>query len=118
MRAQMIGDGVMAKSRTYEQEWLSGARNPSTLAWIVAVFAVGVQYGSFMYINKMGPDGKDLPDLIQDPVNTVCIAASLASIVIASSFVYRDIEQLLARNMRYSCLYFSCCDIGGVVNPS
>ena len=29
----------------------------------------------------------------------MCIAASLASIVIASSFVYRDIAQLLARNM-------------------
>jgi len=95
----MIGAGVMAKSRTYEQEWLSGARNPSTLAWIVAVFAVGVQYGSFMYINKMGPDGKDLQNLIQDPVNTVCTAASLASIVIASIFVYRGIEQLLARNI-------------------
>ena len=39
-----------------------------------------------------------MPNLDQDPVNTVCIAASLASIVIASSFVYRDIAQLLARN--------------------
>ena len=28
----------------------------------------------------------------------MCVAASLASIVIASSFVYRDIGQLLARN--------------------
>ena len=43
MKAQTIGDGVMAKSRAYEQAWLSGARNPSTFAWIVAVFAVAVQ---------------------------------------------------------------------------
>jgi len=89
----------MAKSRTDEQDWLSGAHNPSTLVWIIAVFAVSVQYGSFMYVNKMGPDGKDLANLIQDPINTVCTTASLVSIVIASIFVYRDIEQLLTRNM-------------------
>src|SRR5262245_5718247 len=89
----------MANSPTYEQEWLSGARKPSTLAWIVAVFTVSVQYGSFMYINKMGPHGNDLPNLLQDPVNTVCTAASFSSIVIASIFVYRGIEQLLSRNI-------------------
>jgi exopolysaccharide production protein ExoQ len=97
----------MARSRAYEQAWLSKARNPSTFAWIVAVFAVAVQHGAFEYLNKMGPNGKDLPDLIQDPVNTVCTAASLASILIASSFVYREIAQLLARNianLAYICL--------------
>ena len=37
----------MAKSRGYEQAWLSKARNPSTFAWIVAIFAVAVQHGAF-----------------------------------------------------------------------
>ena len=57
----------MAKSRGYEQAWLSGARNPSTFAWIVAIFAVAVQYGAFPDISRMGPNGEDLPDLIQNP---------------------------------------------------
>jgi O-antigen ligase len=83
----------------YQQAWLSGARNPSTFAWIVAVFAVSVQYEAFQSLHTMGPNGKDLPGLDQDPVNTVSVAASLVSIVIASSFVYRGIAQLLARNI-------------------
>jgi O-antigen ligase len=86
--------GAMAKSRGYQQAWLSGARNPSTFAWIVAFFAVAVQYGA-----RVGDNGTDLS--INDPVdprNTVCVAVSLASIVIASSFFYRDIVLLLARN--------------------
>ena len=33
----------MAKSRGYQQVWLSGAPNPSTFAWIVALFAIVVQ---------------------------------------------------------------------------
>jgi exopolysaccharide production protein ExoQ len=89
----------MARSRGRKQGQLSGTRNPSIFAWIVAVFAVGVQFGAFMYINKMGPNGNDLPSLTQDPVNTVCTAASLASILIASIFVYRGIVQLLASNI-------------------
>ena len=34
---------TMAKSPGYQQAWLSKARNPSTFAWIVAIFAVLVQ---------------------------------------------------------------------------
>jgi exopolysaccharide production protein ExoQ len=89
----------MARSRGHKQAWLSGARNPSIFAWIIAVFAVGVQFGAFMYLNKMGPNGNDLPSLTQDPVNTVCTAASLVSILIASSFVYRHIIKLLTSNV-------------------
>jgi exopolysaccharide production protein ExoQ len=88
----------MARPRGNKQARLSSARNPSIFAWIVSVFAVGVQFGAFMYVNKMGPNGNDLPGAAQDPVNTVCTAVSLASVVIASSFVYRDIVKLLARN--------------------
>jgi exopolysaccharide production protein ExoQ len=94
--------GAMAKSRGYQQAWLSEARNPSTFAWIVAFFAVAVQLHSmFLDIGTIGPNGKALPhDPLQEPViNTVFAAASLASIVIASSFVYRYIAQLLARNL-------------------
>jgi exopolysaccharide production protein ExoQ len=88
----------MAKSRGYEQAWLTGARNPSTFAWVVAVFAVAVQINAFLDINTMGPNGRQLPSLGQDSVNTVCVAVSLVTILIASSFVYRDVAQLLAKN--------------------
>jgi O-antigen ligase len=94
--------GAMAKSRGYQQAWLSGARNPSTFAWIVAFFAVAVQLQhTFLAIGRLGSNGEALPhDPMQDPViNTLFPAASLASIVIASTFVYRDIAQLLARNL-------------------
>ena len=91
----------MAKARGYEQAWLGGARNPSTFDWIVAIFAVVVQVGAVSAVNAFFSEPNPTLRAIRldrDPVNTVCIAASLASIVIASSFVYRDIAQLLARN--------------------
>ena len=110
----------MAKARGNEQAWLGGARNPSTFDWIVAIFVVAVQIGLVMAVNALfiEPDPTRMKNVDRDPVNTVCIAASLASIVIASSFVYRDIAQLLARNTRCSYLCYVCCDLGGVVNPS
>jgi O-antigen ligase len=89
----------MAKTRGYQQAWVNWPRNPSTSAWIVAVLAVSVQYGAFEGLHNLGPNGKDLPALIQDPENTVRVAASLASIMIASSFVYRRLERLLVRNI-------------------
>jgi exopolysaccharide production protein ExoQ len=92
---------AVAKSRDYKQARLNGARNPSTFAWIVAIFAVAVQgVGAVNALSAfLDPSNlDDLPNLDQDPVNTVCVAVSLVSIAIASSFVYRDIAQLLARN--------------------
>ena len=100
--------GVMAKSRGYQQVWLSGAPNPSTFAWIVALLAIVVQQHevSNALLNLNDPSAYNLdiargvrPDRIADPlINRVCSLASLVSIVIASSFVYRDIAKLLARN--------------------
>ena len=84
MNAQM--SGVMAKSRGYQQAWLGGASKPSTFAWIVALFAIVVQQ------NRMS-------NALYDPLDSPAPAlASLVAIVIASSFVYRDITKLLARN--------------------
>jgi exopolysaccharide production protein ExoQ len=60
---------------------------------MVAVFAVAVQHSAF---TNMPFYANDLPE--NNPLNTACVAASLASIVIASSFVSRDVAQLLARN--------------------
>ena len=76
----------MAKSRGYQQAWLGGASKPSTFAWIVALFAIVVQQ------NRMS-------NALYDPLDSPAPAlASLVAIVIASSFVYRDITKLLARN--------------------
>ena len=88
----------MAKARGYEQAWLGGARNPSTFDWIVAVFLVAVQVGAAAAVVAVFFES-DPTRVERHPVNTVCVAASLACIVIASSFVYRDIARLLARNM-------------------
>ena len=76
----------MAKSRGYQQVWLGGAPNPSTFAWIVALYAIVVQQHRIW-------------NALYDPLDSPAPAlASLVSIVIASSFVYRDIAKLLARN--------------------
>ena len=76
--------------------------NPSTFDWIVAIFAVVVQVGGagviYAFFFEPNPYARGICGQDQNPVSTVCVAASLASIVIASSFVYRDIGQLLARN--------------------
>ena len=86
----------MAKSRGYQQAWLSGARNPSTFAWIVALFAVVVQQQDVLAFLDL----RATPNAMctHSVLSTVFSAASLVSIVIASSFVYRDIAKLLARN--------------------
>ena len=87
----------MAKSRGYQQVWLGGAPNPSTFAWIVALFAIVVQQhevsNAFLHPNPVDVD------VNAPPVDHLAFSlASLVSIVIASSFVYRDIAKLLARN--------------------
>ena len=80
----------------YQQARLSKARNPSTFAWIVAIFAVLVQNQMVLtFLDPCRVDG--VCTGIQ--TSTVLSAASLVSIVIASSFVYRDIANLFARNM-------------------
>jgi exopolysaccharide production protein ExoQ len=76
----------MAKSRGYQQVWLGGAPNPSTFAWIVALFAIVVQQPMMSSA------------LYQRPDSPAPALASLVSIVVASSFVYRDLAKLLARN--------------------
>ena len=90
----------MAKTRGYERAWLGGVRNPFAFDWIVAVFVVAVQVGAGSAVSAFffEPNPTRVMNLDRDPVNTVCVAASLASIVIASSFVYRDLTHLLARN--------------------
>ena len=87
----------MAKSRGYQQVWLGGAPNPATFAWIVALFAIVVQQhevsNAFLHPNPVDVD------VNAPPVDHLAFSlASLVSIVIASSFVYRDIAKLLARN--------------------
>ena len=86
---------TMAKSPGYQQARLSKARNPSTFAWIVAIFAVLVQ--NQMVLTFLDPCRVEVCTGIQ--TSSVLSAASLVSIVIACSFVYRDIANLFARNM-------------------
>jgi len=91
---------VMAKSPRYREAWLSGARNTSTFAWIVAFLAIAAQqHGGFaLFISE--PNVNSLQDDFQEPVIiTVCSAVSFVSVIIASSFVRRDITKLLKRNL-------------------
>ena len=104
--------GAMAKSRDYQQVGPSGAPNPSTFAWIVALVAIVAQQHDVV-VELLDPNaraaiigyaghsaiGQPVPEPLAYPIiNTVTSVASLVSIVIASSFVYRDIAKLLARN--------------------
>src|SRR5262245_34693711 len=77
--------GVMAKSRGYQQ--VGGTPNPSIFAWIVVLFAIVA-----LQKNALSNALYDAQD------NPAPALVSLVSIVIASSFVYRDIAKLLARN--------------------
>src|SRR5262245_37144084 len=86
---------TMAKSRGYQQAWLS--RNPSTFAWIVAIFGVLAQDPSVLKF--LDPCMVDEACTESVALSTVLSSASLVSIVIASSFVYRDIANLFSRNM-------------------
>ena len=101
--------GVMAKSQGYQQVWLGGAPKPSPFAWIVALFAIVAQIHwcrtrnfcstrtRALWSNYVGIE--PLPYTNPDPLIFRAFSlASLVSIVIASSFVYRDIAKLLARN--------------------
>jgi O-antigen ligase len=89
--------GVMAKSRGYQQVWLGGVPNPSTFAWIVALFAIVVQQHEVSNV-LFHPNAMDL-DNTDSLIDRASSLASLVSIVSASSFVYRDIAKLLARNV-------------------
>jgi O-antigen ligase len=90
---------TMAKSPGYQQAWLSEAGNPSTFAWIVAIFALLVQ--DQMVLRFLDPCRAEADELCTNSValTSVLSAASLVSIVIASSFIYRDIANIFARNM-------------------
>ena len=87
---------------------MAGAPNPSTFAWIVALFAIVVQQHEVSSPLLLDPNAMDfhmdrvlgpLPDRLSDPlIYRAFSLASLVSIVIASSFIYRDIAKLLARN--------------------
>ena len=94
----------MAKSR---QVSLGGAPNPSTFAWIVALFAIVVQQHEVTDPLLFDPNAMDiqihrvlgpLPNMDDSLIYRAFSLASLVSIVIASSFVYRDIAKLLAKN--------------------
>ena len=87
---------TMAKSPGYQQAWLSKSRKPSTFAWIVAIFAVVAQ--GQLVLRFVDPCRID-EVCTTVATSSVLSAASLVSIVIASSFVYRDIANLFARNM-------------------
>src|SRR5262245_62536344 len=85
---------TMAKSRGYQQAWLS--RNPSTFAWIVAILGVLDQdQGELKFLDPCKVDEA----CAESVASAVLSSASLVSIVIASSFVYRDIANLFSRNM-------------------
>ena len=88
---------TMAKSRDYQQAWLSKARNPSTFAWIVAIFGVLVQAQDVLRF--LDPCRGDDACTNSVELSTVLSATSLVSIVIGLSFVYRDIAKLFARNI-------------------
>jgi exopolysaccharide production protein ExoQ len=94
---------VMAKSRGYQHVWLSGA-----LAWIVAVFAILVQQHDLTDPLLLDPNALavhmdrfvgPVPNNMDSGYYGRFALASLVSIVIASSLVYRDIVKLLARNV-------------------
>src|SRR5262245_4038413 len=100
MNAQTSGV-MMVKSQGYQQVWLGGAPNPSTFAWIVAFYAIVAQQQEMWRV---------LYDAQASPAFAL---AGLVSIVIASSFVYRDIAKLLARN-RVIIAYVSLAVISAV----
>ena len=90
------------RARGFQQVWLGGPPKPSTFAWIVALFAIVVQSHDVSDPLLLGPNAMNVPiDRVPEMGNLYApfSLASLVSIVIASSFVYRDIQKLLATNV-------------------
>ena len=99
-----------------QQAWLTKTRNPSTFAWLVAIFAALVQAQDVL--GFLDPCRGVVGCSSAVALTTVLSATSLVSIVIASSFIYRDIANLFARNIaNIAYIFLVVISISWSINP-
>ena len=71
---------------------------PTRLDWIVSIFVVLIQQGSFVWLPHVMADPTDMSSSVDSPLNTVCIIISFIMIIYVISRHWRKVIFLVVNN--------------------